>query len=163
MSKFKVGDKVVRSTDLNKEIFLRHAGKKDYYIVTGVSSSGMWLQLDCKTRDGDNYPWLASYYELYQEPEDELPPVPDSVMYFNSVRDEGNDQHLVVEMTNKHYGWNDEADAHIGLRVVPKTSWAGACMVGINLTPDAALQLAHDIRRMAMDIKRKEKALCGPS
>lgn len=79
-------------------------------------------------------------------------------MYFNSVRDGGNDQHLVVEMTNKHYGWADGADAHIGLRVVPKTGWAGACTVGINLTPGAALQLAHDLNRMAMEIKRKEKA-----
>ena len=159
MSKFKVGDKVVRSTDFNKGIFLMHAGKRDYYIVTGVSSSGTWLQLDCKTREGDNYPWLAAYYELYQEPEDELPPVPDSVMYFNSVRDEGNDQHLVVERTDRSDGWADEATGHIGLKVAPRTGSTRAGMsIGINLTPDAALQLAHDLRRMAMEIKRKEKA-----
>lgn len=30
--------------------------------------------------------------------------------------------------------------------------------VGYNMEPDAALQLAHDLRRMAMDIKRKGKA-----
>jgi hypothetical protein len=157
MYKFKVGDKVVRSTGCNSEIFLSHAGKKDYYTVTGVSSSGMWLQLDCKTREGDNYPWLAAYCKLYQEPEDELPPVPDSVMYFNSVRDEGNDQHLVVELTSESDKWNPEADAHIGLMVVPRTGSERVRALGINLTPDAALQLAHDLRRMAMEIKRKDK------
>lgn len=152
MSKFKVGDKVVRSTDLNKENFLRHAGKKDYYIVTGVSSSGMWLQLDCKARDGDNYPWLASYYELYQEPEDELPPVPDKVAYMNSKRDSGNDQRLVLE---KDSGLG-ESLMYIG--VIPrKGSTRAQEEIGINIDPDSALQLAHDIRRMAMEIKRKEK------
>lgn len=160
MSKlFKVGDKVVRRTGFNTETFFLHAGKKDYYIVTGVSSSGMWLQLDCKTLAGDNYPWLAYYCEPYKEPEEELPPVPDSVMYFNSVRDEGNDQHLVVERTDRSDGWADEATGHIGLKVAPRTGSTRAGMsIGINLTPDAALQLAHDLRRMAMDIKRKEKA-----
>lgn len=158
MSKFKVGDKVVRKPRKDNQVFERHQGVFDYYTITGASTGGHWLQLDNFTDGGrDYYPWYAVNFELYQEPGNELPPVPDSVMYFNSVRDEGNDRHLVVEMTNKHYGWNYEADAHIGLRVVPKTGWAGACTVGINLTPDAALQLAHDLRRMAMEIKRKEK------
>lgn len=153
MSKFKVGDKVVRSTDSNREIFLRHAGKKDYYIVTGVSSSGMWLQLDCKTREGDNYPWLASFYELYQEPEDELPPVPASVTYMNSKRDSGNDQRLVLEKDNGC----GEGLMYIG--VIPrKGSTRAQEDIGINIDPDSALQLAHDLRRMAMEIKRKEKA-----
>lgn len=156
---FKVGDKVVRKPRKDNSTFEMYMGVFDYYTITSISKGGGWLQLDNFTDNGkDPHPWYVSNFELYQEPKDELPPVPDSVMYFNSVRDEDNDQHLVVEMTNKHYGWNDEADAHIGLRVVPKTSWTQACMVGINLTPDAALQLAHDLRRMAMDIKRKEKA-----
>lgn len=152
MSKFKVGDKVVRSADYNSEIFLLHAGKKDYYTVTGVSSSGMWLQLDCKTRDGDNYPWLAAYCELYQEPEDELPPVPDKVAYMNSKRDRGNDQRLVLEKDN----WDGEGLMYIG--VIPKKGSTRAKVeIGINIDPDSALQLAHDLRRMAMEIKRKGK------
>lgn len=153
MSKFKVGDKVLRSTDLNKENFLRHAGKKDYYTVTGVSSSGVWLQLDCKARDGDNYPWLESYFELYQEPEDELPPVPSSVSYLNTKRDRGNDQRLVLERDSE----TDEGLLYIGI-VPRKGSTRAEREIGINMSPDTALQLAHDIRRMAMDIKRKEKA-----
>ncbi|UZN24304.1 hypothetical protein [Klebsiella phage pKP-M186-2.2] len=152
MSKFKVGDKVVRSTDSNREIFLWHAGKKDYYTVTGVSSSGMWLQLDYKTREGDNYPWLAPFYELYQEPEDELPPAPASVTYMNSKRDPGNDQRLVLDKDNG----DGEGLMYIG--VIPKKGSTRAKVeIGINIDPDSALQLAHDIRRMAMDIKRKEK------
>ena len=153
MSKFKVGDKVRRILGLD--------GDATYGVVVETNpNSRIDVRLTAPAGPyaaGHIYLGNSSFWELLEE-DDELPPVQDSVMYFNSVRDESNDQHLVVEMTNKHYGWNDEADAHIGLRVVPKTSWAGACMVGINLTPDAALQLAHDIRRMAMDIKRKEKA-----
>lgn len=152
MSKFKVGDKVVRSTDSNREIFLWRAGKKDYYTVTGVSGSGMWLQLDYKTREGDNYPWLAPFYELYQEPEDELPPAPASVTYMNSKRDRGDDQRLVLDKDNG----DGEGLMYIG--VIPKKGSTRAKVeIGINIDPDSALQLVHDIRRMAMDIKRKEK------
>jgi hypothetical protein len=159
MSKFKVGDKVVRKPRKDNSTFEMYQGVFDYYTITSISTGGHWLQIDNFTDRGkDLHPWYAPNFEPYQEPEDELPPVPDSVMYFNSVRDEGNDQHLVVEMTNKHYGWDKADDAHVGLRVVPRTSWEQACTIGVNLTPDAALQLAHDLRRMAMEIKRKEKA-----
>lgn len=119
------------------------------------------MQLDSviDNREKDPHPWYALNFELYQEPENELPPVPDSVMYFNSVRDEDNDQHLVLERTDRSDEWADEATGHIGLKVVSRTGSAQAGKsIGINLTPDAALQLAHDLRRMAMDIKRKEKA-----
>lgn len=153
MQKFKVGDKVVRSTDFNHETFLLHAGKKDYYTVTGVSSSGMWLQLDCKTRDGDNYPWLAAYCELYQEPEDGLPPVPDREVYLNFKCDRGNDQRLVLDKDN------GEGEGLMYIGVIPrKGSTRAQEEIGINIDPDSALQLAHDLRRMAMSVKRKEKA-----
>lgn len=165
MSKFKVGDKVVRTVgSRDDEGFLRMLGEAAYYTVTSVSIGGCWLQVNGVSKVYDERPWAAGNFELYQEPEDELPPVPDSVMYFNSVRDEGNDQHLVVERTDRSDGWADEATGHIGLKVAPRTGSTRAGMsIGINLTPDAALQLAHDLRRMAMDIKRKEKALCEPS
>lgn len=160
MYKFKVGDKVVRSTDCNSEIFSLHVGKKDYYTVTGVSNSGMWLQLDCKTREGDNYPWLAAYCELYQEPEDELPPVPDSVMYYNSTAGEDNFQHMLVQ---PHW----ELEGHLSISIVKSgikfDPLAYGDVLSLNLEPDAALQLAHDLRRMAMEVKRKEKSLCEPS
>lgn len=158
MSKFKVGDKVVRT--VKSSAFQLIQGVKEYYIVTDVGTGGYWLQLDGVRDKEDPRPWYWNNFELYQEPEDdELPPVPDSVMYFNSVRDEDNDQRLVVEMTYESDMWNDEANAHIGVMVIPRTgSTRSSKSIGINLTPDAALQLAHDLRRMAMDIKRKEKA-----
>lgn len=165
MSKFKVGDKVVRKLRKDNSAFNLYQGDFVYYTVTAVSASGHWLQLDNYTyKDGggeDPYPWYANNFELYKESEDdELPPVPDSVMYFNSVRDEDNDQRLVVQMTSSDAGkWSDEANAHIGVMVIPRTgSTLSHNAIGINLSPDAALQLAHDLRRMAMDIKRKGKA-----
>lgn len=160
MSKFKVGDKVVRLDGTPTVMFHKILGSKGYYIVTYVSKCGRWIQLDGVQHLGDDTPWGSINFELYQEPDDELPPVPDSVMYFNSVRDEDNDQRLVVQMTSSDAGkWSDEANAHIGLMVIPRTgSTLSRNAIGINLAPDAALQLAHDLRRMAMDIKRKEKA-----
>lgn len=153
MSKlFKVGDKVQRTKKIDGKTMRGE-------IVT----KGPGLYIDIKLTEGagihyagDIYSGSADFWQLIEE-DDELPPVPDSVMYFNSVRDEGNDQHLVVEMTSKSDRWNPEADAHIGLMVVPRTDRTQKRALGVNLTPDAALQLAHDIRRMAMEIKRKDK------
>ena len=161
MSNFKIGDKVVRAMGyLPSSEFNKKMGDESYYTVTDVSPCGYWLQVDGYKHYGERRPWYALNFELYQEPEDELPPVPDSVMYFNSVRDDGNDQHLVVERTDLSNEWHDEATAHIGLKVAPRTGSKKA--IGINLTPDAALQLAHDIRRMAMAVRREEKKWTSP-
>ena len=155
MSKFKVGDKVVRKAHKNTSSFKSYMGDFAYYVITDITTSGHWLQLDNFTDGGaDTYPWYADNFELYQEPKDELPPVPDKVAYMNSKRDPGNDQRLVLERTSE----TDEGLMYIG--IVPKKGSTRARQeIGINMSPDAALQLAHDLRRMAMDIKRKEKAL----
>lgn len=153
MSMFKVGDKVIRKPRIDNRIFERHQGVFDYYTITGASTGGHWLQLDNFTDGGrDYYPWYAINFELYQEPEDELPPVPASVTYMNSKRDPGNDQRLVLEKDNGDW----EGLMYIG--VVPKKGSTRAKVeIGINIDPDSALQLAHDIRRMAMKIKREQK------
>lgn len=152
MSKFKVGDKVVRTKDCGKdENFLSKLGRDIYYTVTSVSGD-YWLQVDGWVDRADKHPWYALNFELYQEPEDELPPVPASVSYMNSKRDPGNDQRLVLEKDNGR----GEGLMYIG--VIPrKGSTRAKVEIGINIDPDSALQLAHDLRRMAMDIKRKEK------
>lgn len=153
MSKFKVGDKVVRKPGTNNVGFKEYQGDCSYYIVTNMTSGGHWLQLNNSTIDGDYYPWYATNFELYQEPDDELPPVPASVTYMNSKRDPGNDQRLVLEKDNG----GGEGLMYIG--VIPrKGSTRAQAGIGINIDPDSALQLAHDILRMAMSIKRKEKA-----
>ena len=153
MSKFKVGDKVVRTKDCGKdENFLSKLGRDIYYTVTSVSG-GDWLQIDGWVDGTDKHPWYSPNFELYHEPGDELPPVPASVSYMNSKRDLGNDQRLVLEKNSE----TDESLLYIGI-VPRKNSTRAEQEIGINMSPDAALQLAHDLRRMAMDIKRKEKA-----
>lgn len=152
MYKFKVGDKVVRTVE--SKAFWLIQGVKNYYIVTDVGAGSYWLQLDGVLDKGDPRPWYAPNFELYQEPEDdELPPVPDSVAYLNTKRDPGNDQRLVLERDREY----DEG--LLSITIIPRNSntWE-AQEIGINMSPDAALQLAHDLRRMAMEIKRKEKA-----
>ena len=153
MYKFKVGDKVVRTKDCGKdEGFLSKLGRNIYYTVTSVSDGDYWLQVDGWVDREDKYPWYALNFELYQEPEDELPPVPASVSYINYNCDPGNDQRLVVDKDNG----DGEGLMYIG--VIPrKGSNRAKVEIGVNIDPDSALQLAHDIRRMAMDIKRKDK------
>lgn len=154
MHKFKVGDKVVRTKVCGKdEHFLSNLGQKIYYTVTSVIGD-YWLQVDGWVDREDRHPWYTLNFELYQEPEDEeLPPFPASVAYMNSKRDSGNDQRLVLEKDNGC----GEGLMYIG--VIPrKGSTRAQEEIGINIDPDSALQLAHDLRRMAMEIKRKEKA-----
>lgn len=151
MHKFRVGDKVVRTKVCGKdEHSLSNLGQKIYYTVTSVIGD-YWLQVDGWVDHEDRHPWYTLNFELYQEPEDEeLPPVPASVAYMNSKRDPGNDQRLVIDKDN------GEGLMYIG--VIPKKGSTRAKVeIGINIDPDAALQLAHDLRRMAMEIKRKEK------
>lgn len=154
MQKFKVGDKVVRKEGMGKDKFFRDSiGGSIYYVVTSVSNGGYWLQLDGWCSNRNTHPWYVLNFELYQEPEDEeLPPIPASVTYMNSKRDPGNDQRLVLEKDNG----DREGLMYIG--VVPKKGSTRAKVeIGINIDPDSALQLAHDIRRMAMKIKREQK------
>ena len=158
MTKFKVGDKVVRKADcvgdgLVDGFFLSKLGRDVYYTVTSIILSGEHLQVDGVVLPNNKHPWCACNFELYQEPEGELPPVPDEVAYMNSKRDRGNDQRLVLDK----YNGAGEGLMYIGI-IPRKGSTRAQGEIGINIDPDSALQLAHDLRRMAMEIKRKEKA-----
>lgn len=150
MSKFKVGDKVVSSAGAEfTELLRRNLGVRDYYTVTCISASGYRLQLDSMQRYRDPTPWRAEDFELYQEPDDELPPVPNSVYYpdmytlLTGIPAVGGTSGL----TARKSPYTPEA---ISLSI-DGSKWT-------RLDADAALQLAHDLRRMAMDIKREEKA-----
>ena len=142
MSNFKVGDKVVRTVE--SKTFWLIQGVKNYYIVTDVGAGGYWLQLDGVRDKEDPRPWYAPNFELYQEPEDEeLPPVPDSVSYLK----ENGRRKLMASINGD------------SVNVLMCLSYRGIIdAVSYNMEPDAALQLAHDLRRMAMEIRRKEKA-----
>lgn len=153
MSKFKVGDKVVRTKDCGKdENFLAKLGRDICYTVTSVSGA-YWLQVDGWVDQDDEHPWYSLNFELYQEPEDEeLPPVPEQVAYMNSKRDRGNDQRLVLDKDN------GEGEGLMYIGIIPrKGSTRAQEEIGINIDPDSALQLAHDILRMAMAVKRARK------
>lgn len=142
MSKFKVGDKVVRTKDCGKdENFLSKLGQEIYYTVTSVIGD-YWLQVDGWIDGADKHPWYASRFELYQEPEDKLPPVPRSVSYLKE-----NGRRKLVAGIN-----GDSVNILISLSYRGKPE-----VLGYNMEPDAVLQLAHDLRRMAMQIKREQK------
>lgn len=152
MSKFKVGDKVVRKVD--NPVFYRTVGRKDFYIVTDIGWDGKWLQVD-GLHSADPRPWDASNFILYVEQDDPLPLVPDSVMYYNSTTSEDNFQHMLVQ---PHW----ELEGHLTIAIVKSgkkfDQSAYGDVLSLNLEPDAALQLAHDLNRMANEIKRKQKS-----
>ena len=155
MSKFKVGDKVVRKPRKDNSSFKSYQGDFAYYVITDITTSGHWLQLDNFTDGGkDAYPWYADNFELYQEPGEGLPEAPASVLYYNSTTDADNFQHMLVQ---PHW----ELEGHLSIAIVKSGKKFDPLAYGdalsLNLEPDAALQLAHDMRRMAMEIKRKEK------
>ena len=148
MSKlFKVGDKVVRTKKIDGktmrgEIVTKGPGPAiDIKLTEGAGSYNA----------GDIYGGSIYFWEVIKEA-DELPPVPASVSYMNSKRDSGNDQRLVLEKDNGC----GEGLMYIG--VIPrKGSTRAREEIGINIDPDSALQLAHDLRRMAMSVKRGQK------
>ena len=153
MHKFKVGDKVaVVAGKVNTgfmELLRSALGVREYYTITRTSAGGYWLQLDGMQRYRDPVPWCAEYFKLYQEPDDELPPVPDSVYY--------------PDMYTLLTGGGDAFGDTSGLTVRQSPYTAEAISLSIDgskwtrLDADAALQLAHDLRRMAMKIKREQK------
>lgn len=148
MSKlFKVGDKVQR---INKIEGKTMRGE--------VITKGPGLYIDIKLTEGagihyagDIYGGSADFWQLIEEA-DELPPVPDSVAYLNTKRDPGNDQRLVLERDSE----TNEGLLYIGI-IPRKGSTRAEREIGINMSPDTALQLAHDLRRMAMSVKREQK------
>lgn len=81
--------------------------------------------------------------------DDPLPPAPESVLYREEDSPVGTDAGLLIK-GSKYGGLLLELRAH--RKSDGKSAWAG-----MRLDPDSALQLAHDLRRMAMQIKRKQK------
>lgn len=152
MHKFKVGDKVaVVAGKVNTgfmELLRSALGVREYYTITRTSADGYWLQLDGMVCYGDPVPWCSEYFELYQEPDDELPPVPDSVYY--------PDMYTLLTGLQAVGGTSG-----LTVRKSPYTSEAISLSIDdskwTRLDADAALQLAHDLRRMAMKIKREQK------
>lgn len=91
------------------------------------------------------------------EQDDPLPPAPKSVRYYNSFIMGNNDQNLTVEPAPEY-----PEGGLLHLLITPNShSTRKVAPLSINMDPDAALQLAHDLNRMANEIKRRERAQSG--
>lgn len=148
MTKFKVGDMVVgnQNDGINGvkqgclyEVVATELAHGYDYIKTDLSL-GCWV--------------LSERFDLYkavpyqEEQDDLLPPAPESVLY-NIRSDQGCNLEAASLKANEYY------DARIRIGVWSNRNPKQGKVTC--LTPDAALQLAHDLTRMAMEIKRKEK------
>lgn len=140
MTEFKVGDAVERAGRASKLWLDFTAMDAGPYVVTSTTAGG-WIQINgYKGTCGFNtHPFEASRFELVEQ-DDPLPPAPESTSYYEGTP---GGAHLLVER-----GWS-------GLVRIQAKRPGG--VTGVVLDPDAALQLAHDLTRMAMEIKRKEK------
>lgn len=140
MTKFKVGDKVRRTSGSNPS-FKAALGTAEYYTISAVSSNGYWVAVNGWNDDGqDLFPWSVQNFELYTEQDDPLPPAPESVRYYTSP---GKMNYLDIQIDT------------YGELCIAATSDRDTFYN--YLDADAALQLAHDLNRMANEIKRKEK------
>lgn len=145
MTKFKVGDIVVGNQDNEfngveqGQLYQVLATELDHgwdYVKTDLSLGG-WV--------------LSERFDLYKaasqvEQDDPLPPAPESVRY--------NDEYY--DRSAYKQTWLDvkQDPNQIYIETGQYGEYKG---VGIVLSPDAALQLAHDLNRMANEIKRKGK------
>lgn len=102
------------------------------YQVTSISPCGWFVRVD-----GNNSGCLDEYFQLV-EPVDELPPAPTSVLYREAV--------TRTTLSARTRGW----DSTIEL-------WSGCRGTSVCLSADDTLRLAHDLNRMAMAIKKKDK------
>lgn len=146
MSKlFKVGDKVKRTNKIDGKIMCG-------VIVTKGPGPAIGIKLTEGAGNyaaGDIYGGSIYFWKVIEAGDDELPPVPASVYYPD----------MFTLLTGKR-----AAGGTSGLTVRRSPYTAEAISLSIDhrkwtrLDADAALQLAHDLRRMAMEIKRKEKA-----
>lgn len=64
MSKFKVGDKVVRKEEHLDGIFT----KDEVFVVTSVSCYGTWIKLNRDDSTGRSSEWCADYFDLAPAP-----------------------------------------------------------------------------------------------
>lgn len=149
MNKFKVGDVVQRKSHTNDITKYLGCGNNGTYTVTDVNSNGSWIQLDGWDDPGkDHYPWYSNNFVLVES--DELPPAPESVQYNEENSALGTFGHLLVQPSIE--------GPLLYIEVYSECCSTGRSTgAGIRIEPDAALQLCHDLRRMAMSIKKKGK------
>lgn len=147
MNNFKIGDVLVGNEDNRPNNIVGGL----LYTVKAVDTENCIHYVRVTNHTGG---WVrSSRFSLHKEAEaisvaldDELPPAPGSVRY--------NDEY--TDRTAYKQTWLDVK--RCTRRIYLESGQYGTGHgVGMEITPDAALQLAHDLTRMAMEIKRKEK------
>lgn len=137
MHKFKVGDKVVCVSNSGVEAALT-IGRQ--YTVTGASYSFVDVTDDRYVTGG----YRSYRFELYIPDDGELPPAPTSVSYREACT--GN------LFAARIY---DYVDGNKGIHIYVGRHHATAESVVFDA--DEVLQIAHDLSRMAMQLKRELK------
>lgn len=142
MSKFKVGDSVTlcgRPEQIRTiiNVPLRYSDES-----WATHPDKIWL-------DGSVWTYASSVGGHYPV-DDELPPAPESVVYREEDSPLNTDAELLV--CSSMYG-----GLLIQLKAVDTRDGTYA-NAGMRIDADSALQLSHDLLRMAMTLKRKEKA-----
>lgn len=138
MNKFRIGDTVRRvdTWDLSAGLPSGEVGIVSVLHgndIVEIKGYGDWLH-------------TTENLELVEQVDDELPPAPESVRY--------NDEYP-YRTTYKQTWLDVERCTH---RIYLASGQYGTDRgVGMQISPEAALQLAHDLRRMAMEIRRKER------
>ena len=153
MTELEVGTRVYYSTSGSAHPVLRFAGLRGTVKPTPHNRTGVCVLWDNGTTECHSPQYLIPLKELL------LPPAPESVMYFNSHAQQGNDQRLTVRGRQDPTG---KECLFIAVKIrtgcdydeLVGTKQSG---IGVNLDADAALQLASDLTRMAMELKRKGK------
>lgn len=135
MVNFKAGDRVRRVNPVPYLIKRTTGIQKDgIYTVGEDYGKGITLEESYQR----TFTFHASCFELAAAigGDGELPPAPESGLYFN--HDGTRSASLKLEEETIALGTN-------------------ASILKVRLTPETALDLAYDLRRMAMEIRRKEK------
>lgn len=137
---FKAGDNVICSDNEGCEHLL-DLGKN--YEVS--SSYREYLEVYCKDKECTLPPLLKSRFRLVEEEEEVLPAVPDSVMYI--------DEEYPKDVLTVNCQLNNL------LHISAENSYAFDAnqSTDIFLSPESALQLASDIRRMALKMMKEPK------
>lgn len=143
MTKFKVGD-TVKCIDGDGGIPELRVGA----IITVTGTEGEYVQLAHDPR------WLCAERFVLLRPapvDEELPPAPASVMYFNSNPTKDNDQRLIVNTA-----FAGEVVVNVVRRGCQYNPYDPTNVLSVGLEPDDAIQLAHDIYRMARAAKKAQ-------
>lgn len=137
MTKFKVGDKVERTWVVDDST-TQLTGIERWGIYTVDVVCGDHISLVESFQPGFTFP--SKRFELADEQDDPLPPAPENGVYYSH-----NNGRRVTVLLEK--GLPEDVIA-VG---------TDASFMKVRLTAETALVLAHDLNRMANEIKRKEK------